>query len=324
MVTFLTYKPHYCNLRYGQSVSDKIFYMKTFGISRKIPVFSNLVLSYLNSMLLPKDSIYLCEGPAELYPFLKGKPKNSKIITFMKESTLYDIDTGSIGKWKKEFLLRLFSLSDVYITDTQYYANLIRKYLDKPVFVHPPFCAQEFFDIKNDLNAKKLLFIAEKDKKKGLVELIQAFKILRSEDASWELFVVGRISSLVKEHVDGLHVEGYVENMQPYMKKCSIYVHPTKFDVFGVSVLEAMSAGLLPIVSSGTGISEYLKSSGLSEFVSKSNDPKEIAMKIKTVFNLSDKRKVELSRKCRSFAQNFRERKNVLQFKKIFREAENL
>lgn len=321
MTTFLTFTPHYCNLKYAEAVCDRIFYMKRFGIPKSIPIISNVGSGFINSLRIPKDDVYLCEGPSELYPFLRGKPTGSKIITFMKESTLFNFP--NINNKKRQFIIKLLSMSDAFITDTKYYMKLTKKYFDVPVFVHPPFCAQPFLHVKPDIYSKKLLFIAEKDKKKGLKQLGDAFKIL-NEDKEWELFVVGRSGRLIREKIPGVHVEGYVKNLETYMEKCSIYVHPAQFDVFGVSVLEAMSAGVIPVVSKNAGVSEYI-SKQFPNLIINSIEPEVIANKIMEVHEYDRNKKLGISKRCKKFVRNgFMEKQNVGQFKKIFSEIDKL
>jgi glycosyltransferase involved in cell wall biosynthesis len=315
MTTYVTSddpRAHRVNLKYGEAVSDRIFRLKKSG---SLPIISNIISGIRNSV--PEDNVYLCEGPSELYPFLlKGKPKGSKIIAFMKEATLYDLPR--MQKQKQKFILKLLSLVDAFITDTNYYKDLTKNRFKVPVFVHTPFCSQPFFGVEPDLNAKKILFIAGKDENKGLRELIEAFKLLRKDDTEWELFVVGKAGSLVKEKAEGLHIEGYVKSLKPYMEKCSMYVHPASFDVFGITILEAMSAGLIPIVSKGAGVSETLIKGGFRGLVIENNEPTTIARRVKQVSNYSGEKKRALSRSLRSYAKKFSEGKNVPQFKKVF------
>jgi glycosyltransferase involved in cell wall biosynthesis len=296
-----------------------MFYMKTFGLPRNIPVMSNLCLGAMNSLRIPKDDVYFCEGPAELFPFLHGRPKGSKIIALMNEATIYEMDW--MNDKKRKFLLRLFSLVDVFVTATEYYAQLTEQYTEKPVFVHPPFCAQPFFDVDANINGNKLMFIAEKDRKKGLEELVKAVQLLPHKEANWELYAVGRSGNQIKHKVGRVHLEGYVKSLRPYMKRCSIYIHPASFDVFGVSALEAMSAGMLPIITRSSGISEYMPQN-LSNVLIENNRPETIAAKIIETKNYSSARKRTISMRCRKFVKNgFTEKENVSQFRKIFAEA---
>lgn len=325
MATFIAHKPHYCNKKYAEAVCNKTFVLHGHGMPRDIPIVSNVAIGMINALKLPKDRIYLCNGIAELYPFLFNKPKDATVICFLKESTIYKM--RKMNKQKEGFLFKLLSKADIFFTDTYAYRDMARNYIiDKPIHVHPPFAAQTFFKNKPRLDSKNILFIAEKDKNKGLWELIQAFRVLYEKDHQWRLYVIGRCGEMVKKDthgsLDGIYFEGYVPNLESYMKQCSIYVHPSIFDVFGVSVLEAMSAGIIPLVSKNAGASEVLERNGFGELILENTYPFNIAAEIAKINNYTMKKKLLLSKKCKDFVKkNYTETNNVRKFKKMFKES---
>ena len=83
-------------------------------------------------------------------------------------------------------------------------------------------------------------------------------------------------------------------------------IMPSKTEGFGVSALEALSAGLPVLVSGNSGIGEALKEVPLgSQYVVDSEDPKEWAKKIKVV--QQTKREVRLS-ESRLLRENYQEK----------------
>ncbi len=314
MTTFVTINPHYCDLKYGEAVADRIFYMKTFGIPRRIPVFSNLFLGYLNSFLLPKDSLYFCEGPTELYPMYYKKP-NARIIATLKDNTLFNMQF--MPPAKKKFLIKLLSICDAFIVDTKYMKSLAKKYFDTETKIHPPFCAQPFFDVRPNLESKNILFIGDANKQKGFIELAETMKYT----PDWNLYLVGTCSHIMRKFgvSNNVHIEDYQKDLGPYFNKCSFYVHPASFDVFGVTVLEAMSTGIIPIVTRMTGASEMLIKNGLKDLVIGNNKPETIKEKLESVYNWGYRKKLSVSNKCKEIVRkNYTEEVNVERFKKIF------
>lgn len=315
MVTHVTYRPHYCDRRYGEYVSDRIYHMRLFGLPRNIPVVSNILIGRLNSLMLPDDTTYLCNGAFELYPVYYRKSK-AKIVTMMKELTFWVFD--SLPEYKQEFLRRLFSVNTGIITDTKVMEKLVKKQMDVPVEVVHPFCAQPFLENKPALDEKKLIFIGSfESPNKGYKELVKAFKLLGEE---WELYMIGkRGMEFVTEKMDGLHITGHVPSLKPYLARCSIYVHPALFEPFGITVLEAMSAGLLPVVTKQTGISEVLKDNGLKNLLARDNKPETLAKKIWEVHCYSPGKKRRISDKCKKIVKrSYMEPQGLEKFKQAF------
>jgi glycosyltransferase involved in cell wall biosynthesis len=78
------------------------------------------------------------------------------------------------------------------------------------------------------------------------------------------------------------------EELQEIVQRSSIYIHPTPYEPFGISIVEAMSAGLVPIIPNRGGDAEFVPSNyqyqsieGATEFIAKiiknrsENDDKE-------------------------------------------------
>jgi len=318
MTTHITYKPHYCDRRYGEYVADNIYNMKLFGIPRSFPILSTAVVGKLNSFLIPEDSSYLCNGAFELYPVYYRKSK-AKTITMMKELTFWRLETMS--SYKREFIKRLFLTNKGIITDTRLMKRFIIKHIDLPVEIVNPFCAQPFLENKPNIRAKNIIFIGSfESPTKGYGNLIEAFRLLRNDDKGWKLYMVGkRGTDFVSRNVPGMSVTNQVPSIKPYLAKCSIYVHPADFEPFGITVLEAMSAGVIPIVTCMTGSSEVLEDNKLSNLIIENNTPKIIENKIEEVYNYSTAKKRSISDKCKKIVKtNYLEKTGLEDFKKAF------
>lgn len=318
MTTHVTYKPHYCDKRYGEYVADNIYHMRLFGIPRNVPVLSNLLIGRLNSFLVPEDSDYLCNGAFELYPIYYKKP-SGKIVTMMKELTFWLFD--SFPSYKRNFIKKLFSVNAGIITDTVMMKSLIEKQIETHVEIVNPFCAQPFLENKPDLEEKGLIFIGSfESPNKGYKELVEAFSLLKNKDNEWKMFMIGKNGTdVVKERIPGLQITNYVPSLKPYLSRCSIYVHPAHFEPFGITVLEAMSAGVIPVVTKATGSSEVLEKNGLSFLIVEDNKPEALVEKVTEVYNYSTAKKKKISVKCKQVVKrSYLEREGLENFRKAF------
>ena len=163
--------------------------------------------------------------------------------------------------------------------------------------------------------SKNIVFVGAHSPNKGYDRLIEAFKLLEG----YNLYMIGSCAEKITDKLPGLHVFGYVPSLKPYLSRCSIYVHPAYFESFGISVLEAMSAGLIPIVTKQTGVSEVLVKNGLSSLVVPGNKPEMLAKKIADVQNYSLDKKKSISAKCRKIVRDdFLEERGIQKFREAF------
>lgn len=104
-----------------------------------------------------------------------------------------------------------------------------------------------------------ILFVGRPDKRKGFLNLLEAFIKLKPDCPNLRLQVVGPFTSKESEiyqkiarHVTGIDFVGYVspERLPDFYHQADIFCAPSiGFESFGIVLLEAMAAGL-PIVAS--------------------------------------------------------------------------
>lgn len=122
---------------------------------------------------------------------------------------------------------------------------------------------EEFYPYENknkDGDKITLLIVATEFLRKGVPELIQATNILvKRHDI--RLIVVGSPSiegnGRGKAYYDAMANKniifaGKVDNLNEYYNMADIFVFPTKYDAFGLTILEAMSCGL-PVITTNIG-----------------------------------------------------------------------
>ena len=107
------------------------------------------------------------------------------------------------------------------------------------------------------------MFMARICREKGVDLLVDAFAKLRPQFPESKLYIVGVSAYLFgqgnirkrleKKRIPGAIFTGRVPAVEDYMEKCSIYASMARIDPAPVSVLEAMSQGLVPVVSRGVG-----------------------------------------------------------------------
>jgi len=157
-----------------------------------------------------------------------------------------------------------------------------------------PGCSTTFTEAtnKSDLRASEgnpppvrtFLFVGRGYRKKGLDVLLRACSELAQRGVSFKLLLAGiRLNSVTKLQINAFgiaeYVEelGFVEKMSPVYKRAQVIVQPSRYEPFGMAVVQAMKHGLVPIVSEVSGVSEVLRSGHDSLILKNHLDHNELA-----------------------------------------------
>ena len=290
----------------------------------------------INLEPIPKNrDIYFLEAG---YPkiilkrMLRLIKKDSKIISlfadpklyFMKLGNFLDQNSQEVKKYswfKRVFFKFLLGRVDGGICVSHFEQNLLKEFSPKiPSRVVYPFISDEritsLSEISPKLNSQKILFIGNNDYYyKGVDVLLEAFKILKKKRPNIELFILGNLSKKKEWKTKGVFFEGR-RDIIPYLKRCSLCVHPSRGEAFGVSIIESLLSGVPAIVSNETGAGEILRE--IDENLLFSLNSEKISQKIDSYFNSSQKYKKKLSQKGRKEAKKFPKKRQIAKFKKSF------
>ena len=132
-----------------------------------------------------------------------------------------------------------------------------------------------------------------------------------------ELYVIGNGEL---NEVEGMKVFGFIphdERLLLLLSKCSVYIHPARFEAFGASVVEAMAAGLIPIVTEMTGAKDLVKQVDPSLIVPVDVDA--ISKRILEVLSMSIDEKKSLSEKAKQVAMEWSMKTREVFLRKIIK-----
>ncbi len=103
------------------------------------------------------------------------------------------------------------------------------------------------------------LFVGEAEPRKGLDGLARALRTLRERGRDIALVVVGRVAD-PPESLGAIpsYVQGHVNDadLAALYRSCALFVYPSRYEGFGLPVLEAMSYGAPVVASNATAIPE--------------------------------------------------------------------
>jgi len=173
------------------------------------------------------------------------------------------------------YLLRESILEgDLVVAYSQFSRNLILQGLSDPSFnrlkIIPPGVENSWFDVERKLSIDpSLLFWGRLEEEKGLPELFLALKKVSKKFKSIRLILVGEGNRL-KEYKNLVDILGLIEQVefkgwldaqeiQNLTKKSHLGLFPSRIESFGLSVIEAMSAGLPVIAARGGAVPENIE-----------------------------------------------------------------
>ncbi|MDM0492052.1 glycosyltransferase family 4 protein [Clostridium perfringens] len=138
-------------------------------------------------------------------------------------------------------------------------------------------------DVKNN---KVLLFIGRFIYGKGIDILIKATKYLEND---CDVYIIGgkptvEYNDIIKENnIKNIFFEDFKtkEELEKYYKIADIFIFPTREDVWGLVINEAMSYGIPVITTNKCGAGLELIKNGINGFIMEDEDEFELANKIK-------------------------------------------
>jgi glycosyltransferase involved in cell wall biosynthesis len=156
--------------------------------------------------------------------------------------------------------------------------KLLYKNIEEPIVLSPPVDVETFrraaLYSKEEERENTILVVSRFNTGKQIENAIRIAKILyEKKKTHYNMIIVGNIHNRDIEYLDflrgminGYGLKNYVklevgasfERLLHLMSKSKVYLHPLAGEPFGISVAEAMAAGLIPVVPHVGGNSEFV------------------------------------------------------------------
>ena len=270
--------------------------------------------------LIRKDKLDIFWGTIQVLPYFLPK-KIKKILTV--HDILYKIYPEAMEKtnlWiNKLYLKKSIEISDYIFTVSKNTANDIEKYFkidikNKLEITYNGVDKEEFLKIekneakkvvKEKYNIRKnyILALSTIEPRKNLIYLLKAFNAVKDKIKDVELLLVGEKgwkNSEVFEYVEKnlenrVFFTGYVENeMLKYLYSgAELFIMPSKYEGFGIPIIEAISCGTKVIASDIEVFREILIK---KELLFSLEDMNEFELKIMETLNLDKVDEVKIDK----------------------------
>jgi glycosyltransferase involved in cell wall biosynthesis len=168
------------------------------------------------------------------------------------------------GKETQRFLIKCgIPENKIYLTTEGISKDQIMYGLDKGGIDKEKLKAEKGFH-----NKKVVLFVGYFSKRKGVVELIKAFKNLKRDDSVLVMVGAGEEERFLRSLASGsnnIFFTGYLDGMEKaiYYSLADIFVLPSFVDPWSLAIVEAMFFGLPIITTEGVGGKEAIDGNGI-------------------------------------------------------------
>lgn len=166
---------------------------------------------------------------------------------------------------------------------------------------------------KFEKNFTRITYIGRVEKIKGLDLFVYAIKKLFSIDSNIKVWIVGdgsfrdELEGLVKklDLTDVIEFTGAKRNIGDYLRKTDLFIYPsTCQEVFGISIVEAMSYGVPCIANNVGGIPEIIEN-GYNGFITSATNEEELYKCMYKFMKLDHKAILQINENCLLTAKKF-------------------
>lgn len=200
-----------------------------------------------------------------------GERLNAKTVGWQHNACGVYLKTPHKYNWKEDELFKKYiSKLDRYVVLTDNDKKIIEKSFDvvcKRIYNPRSFKSAE----KSQCEENNIITVGRLEvQQKGIDLLIQAFNKIYMKHRDWKLYVVGegcdkdKVTKLINKlnMKSAVIIENFTNNIKDYYLKSSIFVSSSRWEGFGLVILEAMECGI-PVIS--------FENSGPKEIINKNN-----------------------------------------------------
>ncbi len=199
------------------------------------------------------------------------------------------------------------------ISINPYVTDLVRDHTEAKIFEIPNPVPEEYFDLDDRSEDNRLFYIGVLSRRKNLMGLVEALKIVDDENKDFKLYVAGKIDDrdyidqikrYVSEHglEDKIKFLGMISKEEKFeqLEKMSALILPSLQETAPMVISEAFAAGK-PVIASDVGGNRYMIGEEERGLIIDLEDKKDIAEKI--IRLLDDKKAAEkMGRNAKNYA----------------------
>ena len=264
---------------YGRTIESDVKKIKTLGLFHNLA--SDITINTHGDMLpffrhdfTKRNSIVYCHYPIAGHLMECSDPDYEIVLRNICLSTMAEKSRNAYFKVAKKAYTDMMTNSTI-LTNSEFSRKAIMKTfgVDSTV-LYPPVDTDAFRGaLASDVKDDSILVISRFHPSKKIENAISLARLLVRDNIGKHMTIVGNISPdgigyfnylrrLVKQcgvaDFVRFEVNAKFERLLDLMRRAKVYVHPLPGEPFGISTVEAMSAGLVPVVPDIGGHTEFV------------------------------------------------------------------
>ncbi len=314
---FLYWGPHKLHKEWGELVCDRSIPI----IPRFLPHSWRFIMpvtqffSLLTTLYTPRAETYFLEGFNCIIPAYLKKRQGTKIIMINSDTTfLLAPHWTGIKRW---FYQRTIKSVDGMISTSAYVKEGADRCLNVPNKIVFPYVDERFFSLKTNPSSDTIIQVGGLRDSKGTDLLLETYELLK-KNSSLKLILAGPVLETryaKANEQSGVTVTGWTNKPEDYLQQAGVYVNLARHEPFGIGVLEAMAAGIVPIVSEHCGVKDVVAQLDAKLIVPL--EPAVVAERI-TWLQSDLKHKKTLAKKARELARLYTKERCMKEFLAAF------
>lgn len=272
-----------------------------------------------------------------VYILLRKKLKKILFVRYL-HSCFDQYSYGNDGSIIKKHIVKLLMKKALNISDLLVYiSKAVKRSFDNNFKIKNIRNVVVYNGIPNDffrenLTPKKecginIAYIGRLVKAKGINLLIKAFAIVYKKNKNIKLTITGdgkEKTNLERETnelniIEEIEFTGRKENVIPILDKTDIFIYPSIWEEgFGISVVEAMARGCIPITFNKGGLPEII-TNGVNGIIVKEISSEALAQAIEYVLNMDDEEKNKMKKEAIERSKDFSIDNTISQLEKALK-----
>ncbi len=175
---------------------------------------------------------------------------------------------------------------------------------------------EDFLELNGKRKNDSFVFVGRLSENKQLDLLIKAFKVVAEKNKKAVLYIVGKdfdgTEAKLRELVNSLglksnvFLKGHVSDaeLKKILAETEFFASASRYESFGISAVEAMAAGCIPVLSPIPTFSGFVKN-GQNGFILDFSEEEKAGERMAEIASMSRKKKAEISVKARQEAMKY-------------------
>lgn len=223
---------------------------------------------------------------------------NAKTIGWQHNSYDAYYNTPNKYLWKKQvFSQKMLEKLDEVVVLTEDDKKKYYKFMGiKSHRIYNPLSFNS--ELKSNCFSKNIVSVGRLTKQKGFDLLIEAFKEVNKINSEWTLTIVGdgeekkALRTLIEKYKLGnnIFIKPFTDNIIEQYLNSSVYVSSSRWEGFGLVLIEAMECGLPVIAFDNSGPREIIDRDGVNGILVESGNINKLSCEIIELINNEEKR----------------------------------